>query len=67
VNESKPLVHGDDATFIARTFYKTTTVVKYLGAAAAVALPSVIVVPAVCAASCSAVCRPYASCANSQH
>ena len=24
-------VHGDDATFVARTFYKTTTVVKYLG------------------------------------
>ena len=24
-------VHGDDATFVARTFYKATTVVKYLG------------------------------------
>ena len=24
-------VHGDDATFVARAFYKTTTVVKYLG------------------------------------
>ena len=23
-------VHGDDATFVARAFYKTTTVVKYL-------------------------------------
>ena len=24
-------VHGDNALFIARTFYKTTTVVKYAG------------------------------------
>jgi DNA mismatch repair protein MSH2 len=24
-------VHGDDATFVARAFYKTTTVVRYLG------------------------------------